>query len=133
METVHNVINLCALFDVDVDATCTSNAVHKVPNLWFPVLQEKVETSQGSHHQQVTSLEDELAQVKAYRDELQKYIRELEQSNDDLERTKRCVCVCVCVRVCVKAYSDELLRTKRLCVCVCACVCVCVCVCEGVQ
>ncbi len=31
METVHNVINLCALFDVGVDATCASNAVHKVP------------------------------------------------------------------------------------------------------
>ena len=31
METVHNIINLCALFDVGVDATCASNAVHKVP------------------------------------------------------------------------------------------------------
>ncbi len=30
-ETVHNVINLCALFNVGVDATCASNAVHKVP------------------------------------------------------------------------------------------------------
>ena len=36
--------------------------------------------------------------------------------SDELLRTKRCVCVCVCV--CVKAYSDELLRTER-CVCVC--------------
>ncbi len=33
METVHNDINLCALFDVGVDATCVSNAVHKVPNV----------------------------------------------------------------------------------------------------
>ncbi len=32
METVHNVINLCALFDVGVDVMCASNAVHKVPN-----------------------------------------------------------------------------------------------------
>ena len=32
METVHNVTNLCALFDVSIDATCTSNVVQKVPN-----------------------------------------------------------------------------------------------------
>ena len=42
-------------------------------------------------HKQQTELMDELAQVKAYKDELQKYIRELEQSNDDLERAKRWV------------------------------------------
>ena len=52
-------------------------------------LQEKVESSQSAYHKQVTELEDELAQVKAYKDELQKYIRELEQTNDDLERAKR--------------------------------------------
>ncbi len=28
-----NVINLCAIFDVGIDAMCTSNAVHKVPGL----------------------------------------------------------------------------------------------------
>ncbi len=33
MEIVHNVINLCALFDVGVGATCASNALHKVPIL----------------------------------------------------------------------------------------------------
>ncbi len=33
METEHNVTNLCALFDVGVDATCTSNVVHKVPSV----------------------------------------------------------------------------------------------------
>ncbi len=33
METVYNVINLCALFDIGVDATCASNAMHKVPNV----------------------------------------------------------------------------------------------------
>ncbi len=30
---MHNVTNWCALFDVGVDATCTSNAVHKVPTI----------------------------------------------------------------------------------------------------
>ncbi len=30
---MHNVINLCALFNVGVDRTCASNAVHKVPNV----------------------------------------------------------------------------------------------------
>nr|7E1T_C Chain C, Isoform 2 of Nuclear distribution protein nudE homolog 1 [Homo sapiens]7E1T_D Chain D, Isoform 2 of Nuclear distribution protein nudE homolog 1 [Homo sapiens] len=32
---------------------------------------------------------DDLAQTKAIKDQLQKYIRELEQANDDLERAKR--------------------------------------------
>lgn len=36
-------------------------------------------------------LEEDLAQTTAVRDHLQKYIRELEQANDDLERTKRSV------------------------------------------
>ena len=40
-------------------------------------------------HKHSSDLEAELAQVKAYKEELQKYIRELEQSNDDLERAKR--------------------------------------------
>jgi len=34
-------------------------------------------------------MQDELAQLRAYKEELEKYIRELEQSNDDLERAKR--------------------------------------------
>lgn len=36
-------------------------------------------------------MEDDLAETRAVRDHLQKYIRELEQANDDLERTKRSV------------------------------------------
>lgn len=51
--------------------------------------QEKMEQTQQSSHQLITTLQDELAQVSAFKDELQKYIRELEQTNDDLERTKR--------------------------------------------
>ena len=40
---------------------------------------------------QVTELQTELAEIKAIKDELNKYIRELEQQNDDLERAKRFV------------------------------------------
>lgn len=52
-------------------------------------LQEKLEYQQQVNHKQITELEDELAQVKAYKEELNRYIRELEQANDDLERAKR--------------------------------------------
>ena len=61
--------------------------------VWYvrvcPVFQEKLEVQQKSSHKQVTELQDELAQVTAIKEELQKYIRELEQANDDLERAKR--------------------------------------------
>jgi hypothetical protein len=40
-------------------------------------------------YRQISALEDDLAQTKAIKDQLQKYIRELEQANDDLERAKR--------------------------------------------
>ncbi|XP_048761779.1 nuclear distribution protein nudE homolog 1-like [Ostrea edulis] len=56
-------------------------------------LKEKIELLQTNSHRQVSNLEDELAQVSAYKDELQKYIRELEQTNDDLERAKRATVV----------------------------------------
>ncbi|XP_060074836.1 nuclear distribution protein nudE homolog 1-like isoform X1 [Ylistrum balloti] len=56
-------------------------------------LREKLEMIQSNSFRKQTELEDELAQVTAYKDELQKYIRELEQSNDDLERTKRATVV----------------------------------------
>lgn len=52
-------------------------------------LREKLENHQSSNHQVISELEDKLAQVTAFKDELQKYIRELEQVNDDLERAKR--------------------------------------------
>ncbi|KAK7498466.1 hypothetical protein BaRGS_00010126 [Batillaria attramentaria] len=56
-------------------------------------LREKLEKLQSSTHKKAAELEDELAQVTAYKDELQKYIRELEQANDDLERAKRATVV----------------------------------------
>lgn len=46
---------------------------------------------QSGSHKRITELEDELAETTAFKDELQKYIRELEQTNDDLERAKRYV------------------------------------------
>ena len=52
-------------------------------------LQGKLENLQTHSHSRLTELENELAQVRAIKDELQKYIRELEQTNDDLERAKR--------------------------------------------
>ena len=48
-----------------------------------------MEHSQNEYLRQINELQDELAQIKAIRDELSKYIRELEQHNDDLERAKR--------------------------------------------
>ncbi|XP_070187411.1 nuclear distribution protein nudE-like 1 isoform X2 [Littorina saxatilis] len=56
-------------------------------------LREKLEGLQKTSHKKAAQLEDELAQVAAYKDELQKYIRELEQANDDLERAKRATVV----------------------------------------
>lgn len=51
--------------------------------------QEKYETTHSEAYRQISSLEGELAENTAIKDQLQKYIRELEQVNDDLERTKR--------------------------------------------
>ncbi|XP_071813822.1 nuclear distribution protein nudE-like 1 [Apostichopus japonicus] len=52
-------------------------------------LKESLEQSQNQYLRQINELEDELAQIKAIKEELDKYIRELEQTNDDLERAKR--------------------------------------------
>uniref|UniRef100_A0A3B3TWA5 NudE neurodevelopment protein 1 n=1 Tax=Poecilia latipinna TaxID=48699 RepID=A0A3B3TWA5_9TELE len=52
-------------------------------------IKEKFEAQHSEAFRHISTLEDDLAETKAVRDHLQKYIRELEQSNDDLERTKR--------------------------------------------
>ncbi|XP_071770023.1 nuclear distribution protein nudE homolog 1-like [Centroberyx gerrardi] len=52
-------------------------------------IKEKFEAQHSEAFRQISSLEGDLAQTTAVRDHLQKYIRELEQSNDDLERAKR--------------------------------------------
>ncbi|KAM3864979.1 nuclear distribution protein nudE homolog 1-A-like [Diretmus argenteus] len=52
-------------------------------------LKEKFETQHSEAFRHISTLEGDLAETTAVRDHLQKYIRELEQSNDDLERAKR--------------------------------------------
>ncbi|XP_069036796.1 nuclear distribution protein nudE homolog 1 isoform X3 [Lepisosteus oculatus] len=50
---------------------------------------EKFEAQHSEAFRQISTLEGDLAETTAVRDQLQKYIRELEQANDDLERAKR--------------------------------------------
>ncbi|XP_026216424.1 nuclear distribution protein nudE homolog 1-B [Anabas testudineus] len=52
-------------------------------------IKEKFEAQHSDALRHISTLEADLTETKAVRDHLQKYIRELEQSNDDLERTKR--------------------------------------------
>ncbi|XP_029990277.1 nuclear distribution protein nudE homolog 1-B isoform X2 [Sphaeramia orbicularis] len=52
-------------------------------------IKEKFEAQHSETFRHMSTLEEDLAETRAVRDHLQKYIRELEQSNDDLERTKR--------------------------------------------
>ncbi|XP_075559223.1 nuclear distribution protein nudE-like 1 isoform X3 [Dermacentor variabilis] len=52
-------------------------------------LQEKLQQSKQEGARQVHDLQAQLEEVTASREEMHSYIRELEQSNDDLERAKR--------------------------------------------
>ncbi|KAF4791999.1 nuclear distribution protein nudE 1 [Turdus rufiventris] len=52
-------------------------------------VKEKIEIQHSEGYRQISALEDDLAQTRAIKEQLQKYIRELEQENDDLERAKR--------------------------------------------
>ncbi|XP_061534703.1 LOW QUALITY PROTEIN: nuclear distribution protein nudE homolog 1-like [Phycodurus eques] len=52
-------------------------------------IKEKFESQHTDTFKHISTLEETLAETTAVKDHLQKYIRELEQSNDDLERTKR--------------------------------------------
>ncbi|NXP55926.1 NDE1 protein, partial [Heliornis fulica] len=52
-------------------------------------VKEKIEMQHLEGYRQISALEDDLAQTRSIKDQLQKYIRELEQANDDLERAKR--------------------------------------------
>ena len=56
-------------------------------------MQEKFEDQHSVDITQINEFQDELAQLRAYKEELEKYIRELEQNNDDLERAKRYVTI----------------------------------------
>jgi len=58
-------------------------------NMECETLKAKLEALQFESCDQVNRLEAQLNRVKAERDDMQRYIRELEQINDDLERAKR--------------------------------------------
>lgn len=51
--------------------------------------QDKLEQQYSQSYKQISMLEDDLGQTRSIKDQLHKYVRELEQSNDDLERAKR--------------------------------------------
>jgi nuclear distribution protein NudE len=53
-------------------------------------LKRKLNELTTQSHTQISQLQQELSKIKSVKDEMQKYIRELEQRNDDLERTSRC-------------------------------------------
>lgn len=54
-------------------------------------VQERLSTTVEDQRKQLHLLQEQLERAVAERDEYSKYIRELEQSNDDLERAKRCL------------------------------------------
>ncbi|XP_029383367.1 nuclear distribution protein nudE-like 1-A isoform X1 [Echeneis naucrates] len=56
-------------------------------------LKEKLEQHYSQSYKQISGLEDDLGQTRSIKEQLHKYVRELEQSNDDLERAKRATIV----------------------------------------
>uniref|UniRef100_A0A8C7K673 NudE neurodevelopment protein 1 like 1 n=1 Tax=Oncorhynchus kisutch TaxID=8019 RepID=A0A8C7K673_ONCKI len=56
-------------------------------------LKEKLEQQYSQSYKQVSMLEDDLGQTRGIKEQLHKYVRELEQANDDLERAKRATIV----------------------------------------
>lgn len=55
----------------------------------FDSLKEKLEYQYAQSYKQISMLEDDLSQTRSIKEQLHKYVRELEQANDDLERAKR--------------------------------------------
>ncbi|XP_042243393.1 nuclear distribution protein nudE-like 1-A [Homarus americanus] len=51
--------------------------------------QERLERLHNEFNGQVNNLQSELTDIKDIKEDLTRYIRELEQANDDLERAKR--------------------------------------------
>uniref|UniRef100_A0A671RB63 Nuclear distribution protein nudE-like 1-B n=1 Tax=Sinocyclocheilus anshuiensis TaxID=1608454 RepID=A0A671RB63_9TELE len=51
-------------------------------------LKEKLEQQYAQSYKQIAMLEDDLVQTRGIKEQLHKYVRELEQANDDLERAK---------------------------------------------
>ncbi|KAG7460237.1 hypothetical protein MATL_G00219310 [Megalops atlanticus] len=56
-------------------------------------LKEKLEHQYAQSYKQISLLEDDLGQTRGIKEQLLKYVRELEQANDDLERAKRATIV----------------------------------------
>ncbi|XP_026181567.1 nuclear distribution protein nudE-like 1-B [Mastacembelus armatus] len=56
-------------------------------------LKDKLEKQYAQSYKQISMLEDDLGQTRSIKEQLHKYIRELEQANDDLERAKRATIV----------------------------------------
>lgn len=52
-------------------------------------VQDKLEKQHAATHRTISELETKLAEANAFSEAMQKYVREIEQSNDDLERAKR--------------------------------------------
>merc|ERR1712072_1386201 len=50
---------------------------------------DKLEQCSRDYHFQINELETELSEIKGIKEKLHRYVRELEQQNDDLERAKR--------------------------------------------
>ena len=78
-----------AQLDQQESKTKELTAANERLQMELETLRERLEQQNSSSHRQLSELEDEFAQVKHSNDALTKYIRELEQSNDDLERAKR--------------------------------------------
>ncbi|XP_072339291.1 nuclear distribution protein nudE-like 1 isoform X1 [Scyliorhinus torazame] len=57
------------------------------------LLKDKLEQQYAQSYKQISMLEDDLGQTRGIKDQLHKYVRELEQANDDLERAKRATIV----------------------------------------
>ena len=53
--------------------------------------QSKLDSQQAEAFMTISTLQEERVELLALKDALQKYIRQLEQNNDDLERGKRSV------------------------------------------
>lgn len=62
-------------------------------------MQERLSTTVDEQRKQLHLMQEQLERAVSERDEYSKYIRELEQSNDDLERAKRCLRLLVALYV----------------------------------
>ena len=67
----------------------THTHTHWLPIPSFSHSQNKVEAQQNEMFVTVSTLQEERTELLALKETLQKYIRQLEQTNDDLERGKR--------------------------------------------